>query len=111
MLLIDIVKDGQIETLVRGSAGQARTEEINMYRIISRMPYEGTSPCDPRSICRLERDGIMTAAYALKLASMMAASEGFYDIDFEVIDDNGKQVYAQQVRPKANIHFDPEIPF
>lgn len=74
------------------------------YRIFSRTPFEATSPYEPTSITRLERDGIRNVAYALRLARFWANKEENYDIDFEVVDDNGRAVYAHQLFADAHVH-------
>lgn len=75
-----------------------------MYRIIARAPYERTSYAEPCEVVSVFRTGILTPLYALKLASLEAAKDYNYDVDFEVRDHNGRVVSWRDFDAKSHVH-------
>jgi len=66
------------------------------YSIICSAPFEATSYNEPREIRYVHRAGILTSAYALKLASIENNKEVNYDASYMVFDASGKRVMGER---------------
>lgn len=72
------------------------------YRIIARVPYERTSYAEPTELVSCWKDGILNVHYALKLADWLGSRDAYYDIDFEVRDQDNNLVRSPSY--SAHVH-------
>lgn len=74
------------------------------YRIIARVPYERTSYAEPTELVSCWKDGILNVHYALKLADWLGSRDAYYDIDFEVRDQDNNLVRRSDLEHSAHVH-------